>query len=195
MMGEGARSRRHCPWRHAAAGPRRKLLAAAPVSRAQTPSSSIASWVCALGQGRRRATPAPPGSLCDLSLCARADGRRRTKASRARGGTLPQTKSFIRPQCAREVDGGRTRRPGLLERLVPQAIPSLQCTSKIENGAPSKRPTRRACSMSAINPTQSGQLSNVIGAVPLLLGEHRSEGKVPSWLGSNEVAPRASAPG
>jgi len=128
-MDEGARSPRHCPWRHAAAGPRRKLLAAAPVSRAQTPSSSIASWVCALGQGRRRATPAPPGSLCDLSLCARADGRRRTKASRARGGTLPQTKSFIRPQCAREVDGGRTRRPGLLEPLTPLAIPSLQCTS------------------------------------------------------------------
>jgi hypothetical protein len=39
-------------------------------------------------------------------------------ASRARGGTLPQTKSFIRPECAREVDGGRTRRPGLLEPLV-----------------------------------------------------------------------------
>jgi hypothetical protein len=134
MMGEGARSRRHCPWRHAAAGPRRKLLAAAPVSRAQTPSGSIASWVCALGQGRRRATPAPPGSLCDLSLCARADGRRRTKASRARGGTLPQTKSFIRPQCAREVDGGRTRRPGLLERLVPLAIPSLQCTRVFGTG-------------------------------------------------------------
>src|SRR5229473_3832044 len=127
-----ARSRRHCPWRHAAAGPRRKLLAAAPVSRAQTPSSWIASWVCALGQGRRRATPAPPGLLCDLSLCARADGRRRTKASRARGGTLPQTKSFIRPQCAREVDGGRTRRPGLLEPLVPLAIPSLQCTSPFD---------------------------------------------------------------
>jgi len=74
MMGQGAQSRRHCPWRHAAARPRRKLLAAAPVSRAQTLSGSIASRVCALGQGRRRATPAPPGSLSDLSFGARADG-------------------------------------------------------------------------------------------------------------------------
>ena len=56
----------------------------------------------------------PPSRGLQRGLCqgCRADGWRRTKTLRARGGTLPQSKSPIRPECAREVSSDRTRRPG-----------------------------------------------------------------------------------
>ena len=57
--GVDARSRRHCPWRHAAARPQRQFLAAAPVSRAQTLSSSIVLGVCPR-------TGPPPGNVREL---------------------------------------------------------------------------------------------------------------------------------
>ena len=60
-LNKSARSRRHCPWRHAAARSYGKIPGRRYGPRAQRQHRLVRSLVCALGQCRRRATPSPPG--------------------------------------------------------------------------------------------------------------------------------------
>ncbi len=59
---ESARSRRRCPLRHAAAGPHGEPPGRRSGPRAQKQFRRPKCSACALGQGRCRATPSPPGS-------------------------------------------------------------------------------------------------------------------------------------
>ena len=97
-------------------GRQKGFRAAAPVTRAQRPHLLSESLACALGQGRRRATPSPPGCTSAKLDCSRGGGtasrRRRERRSTGQNDNRLAANATERQATARF----RLSRPG---RSVP----------------------------------------------------------------------------